>query len=278
MEYEITMKQNQQYKVKDWVIDLQRRGRITFSRQEVEEQFSSMTESAIVSALRRLVQKGEIVSVWKGFYANVPIKYASRGIVPPELYIDHLMKFLNRSYYVALLNAAAFYGAAHQQPQVFSVMTNPPALRDTNKRGTRIAFVIKKEISVGLLKSIKTETGYIQVSSPELTAADLITYQKEIGGLNRASTVLNELAESLDFKGLNNDFLETVPISTIQRLGFLLEQCLDQNELADNLYIKAKEAECTFQKIPLKSGKKSKDCEVNEKWKIIINEQIEIDE
>jgi hypothetical protein len=41
------------------------------------------------------------------------------GIVPPEFYIDDLMKHLTRPYYVSLLNAAAFYGAAHQNRKFF---------------------------------------------------------------------------------------------------------------------------------------------------------------
>ena len=74
------------------------------------------------------------------------------------------------------------HGAAHQQPQDFFVLSTPPALRDTTKKGIRINFVSRKEIQTSLLQSFKTETGYVQVSSPELTAADLITYQKEFGG------------------------------------------------------------------------------------------------
>ena len=272
------MKANNSYWIKDWIKDLQKQGRITFSRKEVEDRFPTLTEPAMRNALNRLVNKGEIVSVWKGFYVIVPLKYASRKIVPPILYIDDLMKYLNRPYYVGLLNAAAFYGAAHQQPQDFCVISTPPTLRDTTKKGIRINFASRKEIPTSLLQSFKTETGYVQVSSPELTAADLITYQKVVGGLNRTSTVLNELSESLHIDFLNEIFFENVPVSTVQRLGFLLEHVLDQTELTNELLAKAKENGCTFQKIPLKNGNQTKGCDLDSKWKIIINEEIEIDE
>ncbi len=271
------MKENNSYWIKDWIKDLQKQGRITFSRKEAGNRFPALTEPAIRNALNRLATKGDIVSVWKGFYVIVPLKYASRNIVPPVLYIDDLMKYLKRPYYVGLLNAASFYGAAHQQPQDFFVLSTPPALRDTIKKGIRINFVSRKEIP-SLLQSFKTETGYVQVSSPELTAADLITYQKEVGGLNRASTILNELSESLNVDSLDKIFFENVSISTIQRLGFLLELVLGQSDLADKLFAKAKENGCTFQKIPLKTGNKTEGYEVDSKWKIIINEEIEIDE
>ena len=34
---------------------------------------------------------------------------------PNDFYIDDLMRFLKREYYIGLFSAAALYGAAHQQ-------------------------------------------------------------------------------------------------------------------------------------------------------------------
>ncbi len=272
------MSENKSYKIKDWVKDLQKKGRFTFSRNELMKVFPDLKETAIKSALNRLVNKDEIVSVWKGFYVIVPLKYASRKIVPPVLYIDDLMKYLNRGYYVGLLNAASFHGAAHQQPQDIFVLTTPPALRETKKRGVRIIFVSRKEIPGQLLKSFKTETGFVQVSSPELTAADLIFYQKNIGGINRASAILNELAESISLDSMRKEFFSNVPVVTVQRLGYILEVVLGQYKLASGLFEKAGKYGCVFQYISLKTGKKTKGDTINEKWKIHVNEQIEIEE
>jgi hypothetical protein len=267
------------YKIKDWIDDQQKRGRITFSYQEVVKHFPVITEQGVRNALYRLVKKSEIVPVLKGFYAIIPIGYALRGMIPPDLYIDDLMKYLNRQYYISLLNAAVFYDAAHQRPQIFSVITSFPPLRDTTKKGSRIIFTAtRKPIPQTWLKPFRTEYGDIQVSKPELTAADLITFQKNIGGLNRACTVLYELAESTDFKQLDKDFFNYVPTSTIQRLGYLLENELEQLEQADILYSKSQEFDCKFQKKPLKYSKETNGCKVNPKWKIIINETIEIDD
>ena len=267
------------YKIKDWIDDQQKRGRITFSYQEVVEKFPSITEQGVKNALNRLVKKSEIVPVLKGFYAIIPIGYALRRMIPPELYIDYLMKYLNRQYYISLLNAAVFYGAAHQQPQIFSVITSYPPLRDTTKKGSRTVFIATRKIIPQIwLKPFRTEYGDIQVSKPELTAADLITFQKEIGGLNRACTVLYELAESVNFEQLDKAFFDYVPTATIQRLGYLLENELEQSNLAEILFAKSQKYNCKFQKIPLKYSKPTEDCETNAKWKIIINETIEIDE
>ena len=267
------------YKIKDWIADQQKRGRITFSYQGVVAQFPAITEQGVRNALNRLVKKTEIVPVFKGFYSVIPVSYALMGIVPSEFYIDDLMKYLNRPYYVCLLNAAVFYGAAHQKPQVSSVTTSLPALRDTTKRNTRIVFIsTRKKIPQHWLRTFRGENGDFYVSKPELTAADLITFQKKIGGLNRACTVLSELMEVVRFGKLDKAFFGYVPTSTIQRLGYLLENELEQQNQADILFSKAQAHDCRFQKIPLKNNKPTDHCETNEKWRIIINETIEIDD
>ena len=265
--------------IEDWIGYRTKRGKYTFSRQELITQFSNLSEQTVKNELNLLIKKGNIFPVFRGFYSVIPVEYALMGIVPPEFYIDDLMKHLARPYYVSLLNAAAFYGAAHQKPQVFSVITSHPALRDTTKKNTRIIFIsTRKSIPQQWLRPFRGENGDIQVSKPELTAADLISFQKEIGGLNRACTVLYELMEVVKFGKLDNAFFDYIPTSTIQRLGYLLENELEQSKQADILYSKAKTYGCKFQKIPLKYDKPTEDCETNTKWKIFINETIEIDD
>ena len=105
------------------------------------------------------------------------------------------MDYLNRPYYIGLLNAAALHGACHQQPQEYFVITSKPPLRTIKKQGVKINFPIKSNFSnVGLINH-KTDTGYVQLSGPELTAFDLIMYVNRIGGLNRVLTILSELED-----------------------------------------------------------------------------------
>ena len=273
------MKEEATYKVKNYITDLQKRGKRTFLQEEIKDKFPLLSDSAITSALKRLTENKKIVSVWRGFYVIISVEYANSAMLPPILYLDTLMKYLNRPYYFALLNAAEFYGAAHQHPQQYAVITVLPPLRDTNKRNTKINYIsTRKEIPQKWLKPFKTQSGYIQVSSPELTAVDLITFQKETGGLNRACNVLYELMEVVKFGKSDPAFFEYVPVSSIQRLGYLLENELKQSKQAEILYSKAKTHGCKFQKIPLKYGKSTENCEINGKWKIIVNEYIELDE
>ena len=266
------------YTVTNWIEDLQKDGRICFSLAETIEKFPLHNKIVLKNALTRLVGKKKICSVWKGFYVIIPIEYQSKGIIPEVFYIGWLMKFLGRDYYISLLNAAVFYGAAHQQPQEFTVITTPPSLRNTLKKDTKINFNNKANIPELFTEQRKTPTGYIRISSPELTATDLIQFEKEIGGINRVATVLNELAESCDFTKLTKEFFQYVPTPVIQRLGYLLDEVLDYQSQADDLYLCTKKNNISFRRTPLKSKKSVANCETNKKWKIIINEQIEIDE
>jgi len=272
------IKKQMRYTVTNWIEDLQKEGRVSFLLTDAEKKFPLHNRIVLKNALTRLVSRKKICSVWKGFYVIIPIEFQTKGIIPEVYYIDWLMKYLKRDYYVSLLNAAVFYGAAHQQPQEFSIVTTPPSLRSTQKKGTKINFNNKSTILTQFTEQRKTPTGYIRISSPELTATDLIQFEKEIGGINRAATVLNELAVSCDFKKLTKEFFVYVPTPVIQRLGYLLEKILEYQSPANELYLCAEKHNIIFRNTALKSNKSIANCQKNKKWKIIINEQIEIDE
>ncbi|HZY35277.1 MAG TPA: type IV toxin-antitoxin system AbiEi family antitoxin [Mucilaginibacter sp.] len=271
------MKTVNEISISEWVEKLLSKGRNSFSLTEVRESFEADSEAATKLKLTRLSKKGKIISIYKGYYLIISAQYASRGVLPPSLFIDGLMKYLDRPYYVGLLNAAAFYGAAHQQPQEFFVFTELPAPRPTKRKGLKINY-IGKNISQVLLEKRKTETGYISVSSPELTAADLVQFEKRIGGLNRAATVLNELAEVIKPEQLNETFLKEIPVATIQRLGFLLDKQLNKKLLADYLFEQCRKEDLSFFRIPLRTAHQTKGFSSDDKWKVIVNTEIEIDE
>lgn len=262
-------------KLSDWKDDLLSKGRIAFSFEEAK-QLTGLSEIAIKRALVKQTTKGNILSIYKGYYIIIPPQYKARGVLPPALFIDGLMKFLKRPYYTGLLNAAAFYGAAHQQPQEYFVFTNFPTLRPTDKKGIKINYISKKEIPEQYLEKKKAETGYINISNPALTAIDLVQFDKRIGGLDRAATVLNELAESIKPELITEAFLLSVPVASIQRLGFLLEVILKQ-DIGNYLYEISQKAKLDFFRIPLKTSAPKKGFQSDGRWKVILNTEIEID-
>jgi len=104
-----------------WVNELQRVGRYTFTREEAERALS-LEVRALDKALQRSCGQGRTHRLRKGFYTIVPLEYAPVGTIPPEWFIDDLMKFIDRPYYVGCLSAAAIHGAAHQRPQELQVV------------------------------------------------------------------------------------------------------------------------------------------------------------
>ena len=261
----------------EWIDNLMAKGKLSFSLDELRISFPTNSEAALKQVLSRLSKKGKVISIHKGYYLLIPSQYKTWGILPPSVYLDGLMKYLNRPYYLGLLNAAAFHGAAHQQPQEFFVITNFPQLRSVNKKGIKVNYISLNHIPVKLLEDRKTESGYLKISSPELTAIDIIHFEKKIGGLSRAATVLNELADEIKTEKINTEFLNEISVVSIQRLGYILDKVLHKTELAEHLYNQCKEAKIKFYRKPLKESTEKKGFPFDEKWKIIINAEIEID-
>jgi len=100
-----------------WIELLQSRGAFSFSIESAKKELPAYSEIALRRALSRLSGKGKIISVYKGYYLILPPQYALKGILPPSLFLDAFFQFLERPYYVSILNAAAYNGASHQQPQ-----------------------------------------------------------------------------------------------------------------------------------------------------------------
>ena len=271
------MERNNNYLL-NWIENLQAQGKYTFTYDQACSQFKDVSNPAILKALSRLSSKNKVVSVFKGFYVIITPEYSLKGMIPPLLFIDSLMKYAGRPYYVGLLSAAALHGAAHQRSQEFFVINQLPHLRPTTKKGVKINYIGRLDVPNIFLEQRKTEAGYIQVSNPELTAIDLLQYEKHIGGINRAATVINELAEVMKPERITEELVSFAPVVMLQRLGFILDTIVGNTELVDKLYLEMTKKYSTWQRMPLKSGKPETGFSSDLKWKIVINTEIEIDE
>lgn len=266
----------EQYKYLDSFIDEQRAdGRYNFTTDDLHVKLN-VSENAIKKSLQRLKNQGAVVTVRRGFYVIVPPEYRSKGIIPTSLYINDLMKYLNRDYYVGLLNAAAYYGAAHQQPQSYSIITENIALRPINTNQVSINFYIKKSWNKDDVSKKKVETGYINISSPELTALDLVNYYNEVGGFNRVATVLEELQDSMDAIKLVESAKQYNQVAVVQRLGYLLECILEENELSEALYCYLESLDY-YTTVLRPQKEKPVNMVTGNKWKIVPNIEIEAD-
>ena len=254
---------------------LRSKGRFTFTGDEVISEFN-LSDEAYQKVIQRLADKKRISRLRQNFYLIIPPEYSSRQTLPLGYFIDELMKFLERNYYVGLLTAAMYHGAAHQQPQTQFVVSEPPYLRPIKNRQQSIVFCLKKEWSTEFITQQKTDAGYINISNPALTALDLIFYSDRIGGLNRAATVLAELSLDLESNMLTqaaNSFPQT---TTLQRLGYLLDHVLQESSLADELYSVLENR--NYYPTALNPKADSENQKTPNRWKIIPNMKVEVDE
>lgn len=272
------MEESKPYKnAEDWVNLLLAKGKYAFALHQFRADFPGQSDTSHKFALKRLVDKEQIISIHKGYYLIIPPQYRSKGILPPALFLDAFMAELDRPYYLALLNAAAYHGASHQQPQEFFVVTSFPVLRPMQKKGLKLNYISKKDIPLTLLETRKTESGYLKISNPALTATDLIQYAKRVGGINRVATVLAELAESIQPTAFDSSLLQHVPVTALQRLGYMLDKVLDNQPLANTLYKALQNNNAPLFRIPLKASASAKGFVLDERWKVIVNTEIEID-
>ena len=261
-----------------WIKDRAIHGFPTFSIEDVRETGMYSSEQILQNELYRLCSNKTIASVYRGCYVIIPVQYVLRGSVPATYYIDQLMAYLSKPYYVCMLSAAELLGAAHQRPQQFSVMTTFPKRRVISTRNVIIDWFYREELPEDALITKNTETGTIRISNPLLTAADLVQYQQHVGGLSRVATRLEELAEQIDIKSQFASLASFVKKVTWQRLGYILEHVVEENELADELYDQIRNLPGSLMYMPLSTSAENNTSERNCRWKININVQIEQDD
>lgn len=254
--------------VENYLMEQQSKGIYWFFPDELRKKFDT-SPNAIKKALQRLSEKNKIAKIRKEFYVIIPPEYSASGILPAPLYIDALMNFLKKNYYVGLYSAAALHGASHQQPQSFSVVTKLPFLRDIENKKIAIHFTIKKGWNKKDIEEKKTDTGYIKVSNKELTALDIVYFVNNVGGLNRVATILDELAEEINPDKLSETAKRYGQIASVQRLGFMLEHILNHKEKTEPLFHWLQSQ--IYYPVFLKAGKKTKEMVTGNRWKVIKN-------
>lgn len=267
--------------IRPWLREQLAGGRVCVTREELRAAFPDYSDRNMKQAIARAVEDCILAYGWQNFYLLLPPAYMKRRSLPPTLYIDALMNYLGRPYCVALLNAAEIYGAAHQRPQTFTVMTSNPPPRARKGDTSMLEFVTKREFNTcvpsELIRSIKVSSGYIKVSTPEFTALSLVQYHKAAGGLSHVLTVLEELVEECRFDTLPDSITNYVPASVFQRLGYLLENTTGDMSAGAALH------EFLFthykpQAAPLLTGTATSESSLDKRWRLYLNAQPKSDQ
>ncbi len=247
-------------------------GRHTFTVAEAKAALGT-SPVAVYHSLRRLRKQGVLAMPRRGFYLILDPEHRRLGSLPPSAWIDDLMRFHRVPYYVGLLTAAAMHGAAPQQAQEFQVIAGA-ILKPLTVGRVRIRFFFRRRMKGVATEQRKTTSGTIPVSTPEMTAYDLVRYRKGAASMDHVATVLAELAEQLDARRLLAVASKGGELPVIQRLGYLLERT-GHADLAGEL---AKRVRASKPKrVPLEPKSAEVVSARDAKWRILVNTTIEVE-
>lgn len=232
------------------------------------------------SGLYRLKKDAKLISPISGLYIIVPPEYKPYGSIPAEELVPIMMKHLKAEYYVALLSAASYFGAAHQKSARFQVISNKRIKHSLEFGQVAIELIYKNSLVNSPTQEFTVNTGYLRVATPELIAIDLFKYAKRSAGISHIATVLSELTYSIDENKLIKLAESMDEICQIQRLGYIIEKIdmMDENKkqsIVDMLAEYLKNSDRPFVSlVPYIPRKGYPKCE---KWKIIENTDFESD-
>jgi predicted transcriptional regulator of viral defense system len=295
-------------KISEFLSTLISKGYCSFTSNQAQEALGS-SEIAIRASIRRLKKKGELAQPINGFYVIVPPEYRVIGCRPAEHFITELMEYIGAPYYIGLLSAAQYYGAAHHRPQQFQIITNQKR-RPITCGQVKIVFITNKDAAETPTQKINSSHGYLTVSTPEATARDIVIYANRCGGIENTLDILRDLVEKIDVKKLLKLVSKSKEITWVQRLGYLLES-ENINEISEKLEKKIRNHIVHFRALEpanftlnydiflksfindsiskkeksekkylinsFESIKKETKFKINKKWKLIINKKLEKD-
>jgi len=177
-----------------------------------------------------------------------------------------------------MLSAAELLGVAHQRPQQFSVMTTYPRRQLVTTRNVTTDWFYRDTMPEDALVIKNTETGTIRISNSLLTAADLVQNQQHVGGLSRVATILEELTEQIDIDIQFPALIPFVKTVTWQRLGYVLENVIEDRVTADKLFEQLRASSARMVYKPLSTSAEDNPSSRDRRWKININVEIETDD
>ena len=226
---------------------------------------SSLRRPVLATAIHRLKVRKLIVSPMRGFYVCVPDRYQLRGEVPPSYYVDDLMRHLERRYYLGLTSSAAIWGAGHQRIHKDFAVVTLPRMRGEGLAHDMLRLVYREQMPEPHIVTRNADGGVVRFADAVLTAFDIVRHADLVGGMSAAATILAELIEEVDFSSAS-DLCAFVPCVVWQRLGYICEEVLGENEKADALYRVWRSLGLRTVNTPLSPFEQNHDGELNRHW------------
>lgn len=266
-----------------YIDNLLARGRAYFARDEAFEALG-LKPAALAAAVTRAIKKGRLANPRHGFYLILRPEDRVTGAPDPVRWIDPLMKRQGIDYRISLLRAAAFHGSTHEASMVFQVVV-PKQLRDFDLGRHRLQFLYQvPEAFVRinrpeLLAQLKSDAGFAKVAGIELTLLDCVRYFHKAAGIHGVAQIVKDIGANANPRLLQKA-AGAYENSAVRRLGYLLDLTGHARQ-ADALQPFVKQAKTA---LPLDPAAKplvqahAPASERNRRWKLLINEAVEMAE
>lgn len=263
--------------------ELLARGRSCFVREEALAALDLAPE-ALNAAITRLIKKQRLANPRHGFYLILRPEDRIAGAPDPARWIDPLMKHQGLDYRVSLLRAATFHGSSHQAAMVFQVIA-PKQLRDFEIGRHRLQFIYQTAAAFSetnqsdWLDQLKTDAGFAKVAGVELTLLDCARYFHKAAGINGLAQIAKDIGAKADPRSLAKAAV-AYENSSVRRLGYLLDRAGHQRQAKtlDPFAQRAKSMKLLDPAVKPLITSLADLHEKDTKWKLVINEPVEIDD
>lgn len=257
-------------------------GRAHFTREEALAAVD-LNSAGLTAAITRLVKKRRLANPRHGFYLILRPEDQMAGAPDPVRWIDPLMKHQGLDYRISLLRAAAFHGSSHQAAMVFQVVV-PKQLRDFEIGRHRLQFLYQAPKAFAQLNQpdqlnrMKSDAGFAQVAGVELTLLDCARYFHKATGINGVAQIAKDIGAKAEPRALAKA-AAAYENSSVRRLGYLLDRAghVRQASVLEPFVKKAKTAVLLDPSVKPLIESLAELHEKDAKWKLVINEPVEID-
>jgi predicted transcriptional regulator of viral defense system len=269
--------------INSYLDHLLRHGRAWFSRNDISAALG-LKPQALAAALTRAISRRRLASPRHGFYLILRPEDQTAGAPDPVKWIDPLMKHQGIDYRISLLRAAAFHGSSHQASMVFQVIV-PRQLRDFTLGRHRLQFIYQMPEAFAqvnkpeLVGQMKSDAGFAKVAGVELVLLDCVRYFHNAAGINGVAQVAKDIGAKANPRALARA-AAAYESSAVRRLGYLLEWA-GHGRQAHALEPFIRQAKTTLLLNPAVRPIVAALAQVHErnaKWKLTINETVEISE
>lgn len=269
----VLRKQDEQQKmtVTEWIDECAGKNKETFSYVEVRRAVRPNSDNELKEHLADLCKKKILLTAHKNFFVIAPPSYQEGKPIAYTSYIQPLMAFLKRPFYIGMQSAVNLLGFSHEAPERFSVFTLLPKTICYPEVTQPINWIYRATVPESHLIKLEKDGATLFCSDPELTALDIVQYGRYVGDLNLVIESLKDIIPHCDFSTAAEDLFKYSSIAAIQRLGYLLEHILFDQERADVLYDQFRHYAHRPNVILLDSVSSKKDGAENKRWKICVN-------